>query len=234
MTKKPSEIRAMLQARSFLGVLPDAAIDLLIQRGRTAALRKGQAIYERGDDGDSLMFILSGRVKIYNVTGDGREVVLNFLGPGDVNGELAVLDGRARSASAVALEAADVLVVYRRDLIPLLKANPDSALGIIDVLCGKVRAMSSMIEHNALDMSGRMAGALLRLAEQHGQQGKDGTVIDLKLSQRDIGAYAALSRENANRQLNELANAGFIRLDGATITIVDIEALQDVAQALGD
>src|SRR3977135_4512261 len=83
---------AILKAKSVLASLPDAALDQLLRRASTARYAKGQAIYQRGDKGDSLMVILSGRIKITNVTAQAREVVLNFLGEGDLNGELAALD----------------------------------------------------------------------------------------------------------------------------------------------
>ncbi len=227
----PEQIRAVLKAKSVLAALPDAALDDLLRRARPVRFAKGAAIYQRGDPGDSLMVILSGRVKIANITTDAREVALNFLGEGDLNGELAALDGKPRSADATALEPTEALVVWRRDLVPVLEQHPTAMLRIIEVLAGKVRTMSAAIEHTGLQMSAKASSALLRLASQHGRPVADGTLIDLKLSQRDLGNYAGLSRENMNRQLSDLRDQGLVRLDGAMIVILDREGLAACAEA---
>lgn len=225
------EIRAVLKARSVLAALPDAALDDLLRRARPVRYAKAATIYQRGDPGDSLMILLAGRVKIANVTADAREVALNFLGPGDLNGELAALDGKPRSADAIALEATEALVIWRRDLIPVLEQHPRAMLGVIEALAGKVRVMSAAVEHAGLQMTAKAASALLRLATLHGRQVADGTLIDIKLSQRDLGSYAGLSRENMNRQLAELRDRGLLRLDGALVTILDREGLEACAEA---
>lgn len=225
------EIRATLKARSVLAALPDTALDDLLKRARHTRFARGAAIYRRGDAGDSLMIILSGRVKIANLTADAREVALNFLGPGDLNGELAALDGKQRSADAIALEATEALVIWRRDLLPLLELHPKAMLGIIEALAGKVRDMSAAVEHAGSQMAARAANALLRLGALHGRPVTGGTLIDLKVSQRDLGNYAGLSRENMNRQLALLRDEGLIRIDDAQIVIVDKEGLEACAQA---
>jgi len=144
---------------------------------------------------------------------------------------LAALDGKPRSADAMALEPTEALVLWRRDLIPVLERHPQAMLGIIEALAGKVRQMSAALEHAGLQMNARAANALLRLAEQHGREVADGTLIDFKLSQRDLGSFAGLSRENMNRQLAELRDMGLIRLDGPMIIIVDREGLAACAEA---
>ncbi len=233
MTTSHERARDILRDATFLGGLPPAAIDQLARRVHFARFVKGQSIYRRGDEGDSLMVILSGRVKVANVTADAHEVVLNFLGKGDVNGEIAVLDGRERTANASALEDTEALVLQRRDLLPVLTANPETMLEIITLLCDKLRLASSMIEANTLDMAGRAASGLLRLARQHGRQVKDGVLIDLKLSQRDLGSYLGLSRENVNRQLGSLREKSIVRVEGASITVLDEAALTALAEREG-
>lgn len=233
MTLKSEEVRSILREKSVLAPMPDAALDALVKKGRSTHYGKGAAIYQRGDTGDSLMIILSGRVKITNITADAREVVLNFLGPGDLNGELAALDGKPRSANATALEATEALVIWRRDLLPSLAEHPAAMLEIIAVLAGKIRGLSAAVEQSGLNMPAKAAGALLRLAAQHGVAGRDGVAIDFKLSQRDLGNYAGLSRENMNRQLAMLREAGLICTVGGDIVILDREGLELVAQSEG-
>lgn len=233
MSMSHTEIRAILERGSVLAGLPDDALESIVKKGRSTRYAKGAAIYQRGDAGDSLMILLSGRVKITNVTADAREVALNFLGPGDLAGELAALDGGPRSANASALEATEALVIWRRDLLPVLEAHPKAMLEIIAALAAKVRSMSAALEQSGLQMAAKAAGALLRLAEQHGKVAPAGVVIDLGLSQRDLGNYAGLSRENMNRQLAALKDEGLIRVDAGEIVILDREALERTAEHAG-
>jgi CRP-like cAMP-binding protein len=218
--------RDALKALSFLGGLPEAMIDQLAARAHFKRYDKGETIITRGDDGDSLMIVLSGRVKISNVTTDAREIVLNFLGKGDVIGEIAILDGAPRTASAFAIDDTEVLVLYRRDLLPVLLANPQTMLELIKILCEKLRAASAIVEENSLPMAARAAAGLLRLAEQHGRHVKGGTLIDLKLSQRDLGNYLGLSRENVSRQLGLFRDVGILRIEGSEILILDPDVLR--------
>ena len=222
-------LRAFLGGSTFLGSLPGDALDALVRRGHARTFAKGETLYERGDAGDWLVIIVSGSVKIWNTTLDAREVVLNFLKAGDVNGEIAVLDGGVRTATATTLEKTEAVVIHRRDLQPVLMANPAALMEIIAILCEKLRLASEIVEDGQRDMPGRAATGLLRLARQHGRTSKDGIVIDLKVSQRDLGNYLGLSRENTNRQLASLRDAGLIRLDGTRVIILDETKLTALA-----
>ena len=229
MVMKTEEVKASLRDNTFLGGLAADVFDGVHRRGRLVHYGKGEIMFRRGDEGASMMLILSGSVKIANTTIDGREAVLNFLGPGDVNGEITVLDGLDRTATAIALEPADAFVIQRRDLLPVLLASPEAMMEVVQVLCGKLRIASALIEDGLNDMSGRTARGLLRLADQHGRQTKEGIVIHLRLSQRDLGGYLGLSRENTSRQLAALRQRGVIGADGAHIVIRDRAGLEAVA-----
>jgi len=224
-------IRPFLRNHTFFGGLSDTALDALIARGHTRRYAKGDTIYRRGAPGDSLMVLLAGRIKVTNINADAREVVLNFLGVGDINGEIAALDGKERTADAVAIEPCEVFVVYARDLLPVLRANPEALLEIVQILCEKLRSASAIIEDNTLEMRGRTARGLQRLAQQHGRTSKHGIRLQLTLSQRELGGYLGLSRENVSRQLGQLKDANVIRLEGLQIVITDEEGLAAIAQA---
>jgi CRP/FNR family transcriptional regulator, cyclic AMP receptor protein len=231
MSAPNEQARTALRSASFLGGLPEPLLEQLAQRAKVTRYAKGATIYRRGDEGDTMMVILSGRVKITNVTAEAKEVILNFLGRGDVNGEIAVLDGGERTANAIALEDTEALVVYRRDLMPVLMADASTLMEVISILCEKIRATSLIIEDNSLQMQGRTASGLLRLANQHGRKTSDGVMIDLKLSQRDLGNYVGLSRENTSRQLKDLREAGLILIDGSLLIIPNLDALRERAES---
>jgi CRP-like cAMP-binding protein len=112
-----------LKANSFLGALPDDALDRLFQAGHIKTYSRGQMIHQRGDPGEFLLVIVAGRIKITNIGPGAREIVQNVLAPGDVHGEIALLDGGARSAAATALEDTQAFGLFRRDLLPVLKSN---------------------------------------------------------------------------------------------------------------
>ena len=230
MTSAQDRARDALKALSFLGGLPDAMLEQLAGRAHVKRYKKGETIMTRGDDGDSLMIVLAGRAKISNITSDAREIVLNFLGKGDVIGEIAILDGAPRTASAFAIDEIEALVLYRRDLLPALLKSPDTMLELIKILCEKLRAASAIVEENSLPMAARAAAGLLRLADQHGRVVKRGTLIDLKLSQRDLGSYLGLSRENVSRQLGLFRDIGVLRIEGSEIVILDRDALREYSE----
>lgn len=223
-------VRPFLRNNTFLGGLPDAALDALIRRGHVKAYAKGDVVCRRHDPGDSLMLVLSGRLKITVVNVDGKEVVLNFLGPGDLNGEIAVLDGKERTANAVAIEDTETFVLYARDLLPILTAHPQALLEIARVLCDKLRAASAIIEDSTLEMRGRVAKGLLRLAEQLGRTSKQGIRLDLVVSQSELGSYLGLSRANVSRQLGQLKDVKVLTIKGSQIIIVDYEGLAEIAE----
>lgn len=224
-------VRPLLKDNRLFGGLPEGALDALIAKGHIKRYAKGDVIYRRGAPGDSLMVILAGRIKITNINVEGREVVLNFLGAGDINGEIAVIDGQERTANAQALEDSEVFVVYARDLLPALIAHPQAMLQFFRVLCEKVRAASAIIEDNTLDMRGRVAKGLLRLARQHGMKTSEGIRIRLMASQTELGNYLGLSRANVSRQLGQLKEARVIKIEGADIVIVDEAGLSEIADA---
>ena len=124
--------REFLVANTFLGSLPDDVIKQLTTRGRSKVFTKGDCIFDRDDPGDSLLVILSGALKICNISLDGRESVLNFLRTGDIIGEIAALDGGTRTARAIALEDSEVFIINRDDVIPVLRAHPDALFEIIE------------------------------------------------------------------------------------------------------
>lgn len=228
------EILAFLKGSTFLGLLSDPALQALVRSGRVKQYVPGEVISRRGDQGDSVFVVCSGSLRIKNTTHDGRDVGLNFLGVGDVAGEIAVLDGGERTADIVALEATEVFVIHRRDILPMLTSHPDAMLAIVEVLCDKLRTATAIIEDSTHDMLGRVARGLMRLAQQHGRRRKDRTRINVKLSQAELGSYIGLSRANVSRQLTDLKARGAIEIDNAYIVILDERALIEATGSEGE
>jgi len=224
-------IRAFLKANTFLGRLPDPALSALMERGQLRQYAKRDIIYRRGEPGDSLMVVLKGRIKLSNVNLSGKEIVLHFLVPGNIYGEIAAMDGRKRVANAVALEESEIFLIYTRDLMPTLKAHPEAMFEIIRALCEKVRAGAALIEDSTLEMRARVARGLQRLAQHHGRRGETGTCLQLALSHTELGNYLGLSRANVSRQLSQLREANVITIEAAQIVILDEDGLAEIAGA---
>ncbi len=229
MKSQSTPTLAALKSLDLLGALPEQSLATLSSNGHAMAYGAGDVIFRRGDPGDYLLIITRGRVKVVNTTANAREIVLNFLGPGDVLGEIAVLDGGARTTDAIAAEPTHAFQLARRDVLAVLAAHPEALMALLAKLCAKLRAASEMAEERLLSMTGRCAAGLLRLARQHAGKAKDGTLVDLTVTQKDLGNYLGLSRENTSRQLGMLKDQGVIRMAGGRIVIVDQGALQALA-----
>jgi CRP-like cAMP-binding protein len=227
-------MRPFLKQNTFLGGLPAAALDALLRKGEERAFERGDFIYRRGDPGDSLMIVLRGRVKLANTNVSGKEVTIDYLAAGGVFGETSALDGKERAVDAVALERADIFVIPSAELLPALLAHPEAMLAVIRVLCERSRAGAGIIEDNTLKMRARTARGLLRLARQRGRKGPGG-MLQLVISQEELGKYLDLTRGNVNRQLATLKVAGHIKVQGSEITILDEKGLDEIAaQGSGD
>ncbi len=229
----PEQIVNFLKDNSYLGGLPETVLRAIAAGGQQRSFARGQPVFLREDPGDFAVVVLSGRLKISNTTADGREIGLNFVGVGDIVGEIALLDGGKRTADVIALEPSEVLVIDRRTLVPALTEHPLAMLEIVTALCEKLRIATAIIEDSAHDMSARLAKGLLRLAQQHGIKRGAHIRIDLRMSQADLGSYVGLSRTNVNRQLGLMKSAGIITVEGAIVSVVDPAKLQRLAEEGG-
>lgn len=176
-----------------------------------------------------MMAVLKGSVRISTSSSDGKEVILNTIYAGEVFGEIALLDGRPRSAAATAAENCELFVIERRHFLPFLLSNQDAVLRMLAVLCDRLRQTSDALgDMVMLDMPGRLSRLLVRLAAEHGSQTPGGIRIDFKLSQRDIGTRVASSRESVNKQLQAWRDAGLVSLDQGYITLRRPELLRQM------
>ena len=226
--------RQLLSRNAVFGALGPAEIDRVLALGRERRVDDGQVLFRKGEPGSSMMAVLRGRVRIGAYSEDGREVILNIIEPGGVVGELALLDGRERSADAAAMGDGALLVIERRDFLPFLERNPKIALCLLEVLCERVRRTSAMVEDIVfLNLPGRLSRLLLKLAELHGKDapGGGGRRIDLRLSQRDLGNLVAASRESVNKQLRAWQDEGLIAFERGAVTLLAPERLEELAAA---
>ena len=221
--------RSILKSSSAFAGCPDSVIDELMARAVVTKFGRGDTMYRQGGAGDSLAVVLSGSLKATNDTAEGKEVVMGFLKSGALIGEIALLDGGDRSANVVALEAVEAVFIYRRDLVQILRRNPDALFTLIEGLCARLRQTITLVESYSLETSARVAAALLRLAAEHGQTVKGTTTINLKLNQSDLGGHLGLARETVSRTFGDLRDSGIIQMRGSLIVILDKDRLADLA-----
>jgi CRP-like cAMP-binding protein len=224
--------RAALKVSPLFEAMQPTELDGILNFASERRYRRNQMIFQRGDEGSSLMAVLRGRVRISSVSGEGKELTLNVISPGEIFGEIALLDGQPRSADATAIEETTLLVVERRQFLPFVRQNDDLFLRLLAVLCSRLRRTSTALEEIALfDLPVRLARVLLKLAVDYGRPGPGGTRIDLKLSQRDLSNLVASSRESVNKQLRAWREHKVVELEDGFIVLrrpAELNRLTDV------
>jgi len=219
--------RDIFAEHAFFRGLAPRALDELVARSRIERCRRGKTIFRRGTPGTAMMAVLRGGVKICTVSAGGKEAVLNVIGPGQVFGEIAVLDGGPRTADAVALAESDILVLDRRDFMPVVRANPELAQRLLEVLCGRLRKTSEQLEDAFfLDIAGRLAKTLLRPSAGASGAGSAQAV----LTQREIGEMIGTSRETINKQLHAWQRQGIVRVKKGEIEVRRPDMLRELAR----
>lgn len=228
MASPPSvgEKRRLLAAHPLLEHLDAAELDALVRHTRVERHAANTVIFRKGDPGLSMLAVVSGRVKISSVSAEGKEVVLNIISPGEIFGEIALLDGKERSANATAMGDVELMVLDRRDFLPFLRHNPEVCAKLFAVLCERLRRTSEQVEDLILVHSSRVAKTLLRLARDYGRNMRDGVLIDLRLSQRELGTHVGMTREALNRLLSEWRDQGLISTEDGLILIRDVDKLE--------
>jgi CRP/FNR family cyclic AMP-dependent transcriptional regulator len=232
MTIAESHRKAVLASHFLLRHLRPEELDRLASSAKIARHPRGATVFQKGDPGNSMMAVIRGRVKICTYSNDGKELVLNILGQGGLFGEIAVLDGRPRTADAVTLEETDLLVLERGQLLPFLTTNPEIVSRLLAVVCQRLRQTSEHLEDALLrEAPSRWARGLLRLAETFGQQRPGGIRLDIKLSQQQIGSLIGVSRESINKHLGDWTRSGHLAMEDGCIVIRDRALLEQGARA---
>ena len=215
-----SNIKELLKSFPLFSDLSDEDLSDIEKIVKIKRFGKNEIILYQFDPGDSLYIISRGKVKVVLFSKDGKEVLLSNLGPGEFFGEMSLLDGLPRSASVVALEDSEVLVLNRKDFLELIRNLPEIALRILTEMSKRLRSADQKIGSLILmDVYGRVARVLVELAEKEGKRVNDDIVIETKLRQQDIANMVGASRETVSRVLKDFVQNGFITIDGKKIII---------------
>jgi CRP/FNR family transcriptional regulator, cyclic AMP receptor protein len=221
------ERRQILRCSALFARLSDDEIDGVFEQAVIRRYAAGAQIFYKGDPGCSMMAVLRGRVLISAPSSDGKEVILNIINEGEIFGEIALLDGKDRTADATAMTKCELLVVGRRSFLPLLE-RPDMVRELLNVLCERLRRTSEQVEDvRFLDLAARIAKTLLRFAKADDARQPSARIV-LGMSQREIGNLVGASREKVNKRLQAWRRAGIITVNDGTIFIRDAAALRSL------
>jgi CRP/FNR family transcriptional regulator, cyclic AMP receptor protein len=213
--------KALLRSHPFFRGLDSRIADSLVVHALTRKVRRGTLLFRKGDAGTTFYVVCTGAVRVSAPSEEGKDAIFNLIVPGEIFGEIAFLDGRPRTADAVMIEAGELMVIERRDFLPLLRDYPELALRLLEVLCGRLRRTSEQFEDVIfLDLEARLAKALLYLYERSQPARK------LKVTQREISQLIGIARESANKQLRAWERQKWLKLERGGMTILAPEALR--------
>jgi CRP-like cAMP-binding protein len=210
--------------------LPPGQIEDLAMIVTDQVLRKGETIFSEGEDGNGFYVVITGRVKIFKLSPEGKEQILHFFGPGEPFGEVPVFTGQHFPANAEALEESRVFFFPRKSFVDLIKRNPSLALNMLAVLSKRLRRFAALIDDLSLkEVPGRLAAYLLYLSDQN-RGSKD---LELAITKAQLASLLGTIPETLSRILGKLSSQGLIETDGRRIRILDEEALRDLAESGG-
>jgi CRP-like cAMP-binding protein len=215
---KQSEFAVLLKMNALFAGLGEEALNNIANLCSRRQIDGNEMLFQKGDKGDALYGIRRGQIRIETGTAGGGRLTLNIMGPGDVFGEIALLDGQARTADATATEKSELYVLRRDDFLAYLQREPSVSLRLIELLCQRIRWTSERMEEaSLLPLNVRLAKRLVSLAADFGSE--------VHISQEQLGQYVGAARESVNRQLQEWRKQGILELGRSRIDILKLDRL---------
>jgi len=218
--RKPDLARIPLFAH--LSLAEQEKLDSLMERKTFTAQT---AVFFQDDPSDSLYIVLSGSAKVFRTSEDGKDRILSTLRPGDVFGELAMIEGLVRSASVQATEDTEMLSLSRHDFEVFAQEHPPVLWKLLQALCERLRMIEHDLDPLFRDVPYRVLHVLSRLLERHGQSGPDGWRIRFPLSVRELASMVGSNSETVSRLVETYERDGLARRDGETWVVPDRRAL---------
>jgi CRP-like cAMP-binding protein len=223
--------KLVLSRLDLFAGLSDRELSEVAQITRKKSLRDGDSLFHKGDEGSDLYIIVSGRIKAFATGPGGDDVVFRFMGPGEVTGDLGAFAEGKRTASNMAVGDCQLLMIHRRELVPLLRRMPDIAIRLVAALSARMIKLSEALEDNNFrSVNQRLAKSLLMHADQWGKPVASGIEIDLRLPQSELGDLIGATRESVNKSIRDLRSAGVLDMHDGKITIKDRAALEKLVE----
>lgn len=220
-------VTAILGSSGLFDGLTEKQLAAVAEEAHTKRFTKGELLFREGDEADSFLIITEGSVKVFVTSDRGHEMVLATIRPPESLGEVSLLDGGPRSASASALEPVTALVFARSTLLGLVEREHSVAEAILRSAGGLLRRLTGRAADLVfLDLEGRVAKVLVDMAAARGEPRDDGVALDLGLTQADLAAMVGGSRQSVNQILHQLEDLGYVQVHGREVVIVNGDALR--------
>lgn len=204
--------------------LKDEEIEAIFKLSVTKKCSKDTIILLEDEEGDTLFVILKGKVKVTTFSESGKEVIFSILNEGDFFGDMSLLDGKPRSATVISVEESELRLIRRSDFNKLLETHPGIALKLFEELTSRLRKADERIESLALlDVTGRIAGILLQLADERGEKSDESILIKSRPTHQELANMVGTTRETVTRVLKQLENKKYIYMEGKDLTIINPE-----------
>jgi len=217
----------LLQRVPLLAALGDADREALARSASRRRYHRGDIIFQKDDPGHSLFIVARGSVRIYVPSTQGADLTLAVLGPGHFFGDLSLLDGRPRSASAAALGDTNVVILERSDFVAVIRTRPAAVMSVLAVVVRRLRDTDEMASDLAfLDVGGRLAKKLLELAATNGVKRQDGVLLDMAITQEELANMIGVTRESVNRNLSLFRRIGLVAKEGRRFVLRDPAGLR--------
>ncbi len=215
----------------FFGELGSTDREAIRTRSQRRRFRVGSLLMHEGQTGTEVLVLLSGRVKVTYLTRDGREMILDFRGAGDLLGEMAVLDGNPRSGTVETIEDVEALVLPAADFRALVASRPTLANQLLQNIIRRFRDSDrKVVEFGASHTIGRVAARLVEMADRFGTVTAAGHVIDLPITQDELAGWTGASREAVAKALHSLRELGLITTERRRFTVLDLQGLERRSQ----
>ncbi|MFW6186804.1 MAG: Crp/Fnr family transcriptional regulator [Actinomycetota bacterium] len=217
----------VLRRAPLFASLDDQAFGALTEELTEVELSRGSTLFHEGDPGDQLYFIVSGKIKLGRTAPDGRESLVAIMGPGELFGEMALFDPSPRSTSATAVSETRLAGLRHENLKKVIERSPDVSAQLLQALARRLRRTNeSLADLVFSDVPGRVAKALLDLADRFGRPATDGVLVAHELTQEELAQLVGASRETVNKALAEFVQRGWIRLEARAVVILDLQRLK--------
>lgn len=210
----------------FKGLTDDDRAALAALMDETS-LKRGESLFQEGDDGDHLYLVVEGKVKLSHTANDGRENLIAVLGPGEIIGELSLFDLEPRSSTVTAIAPTKLYTLSHATMREYIENHPKLAISMLRQLALRLRNTNQQMADLVFsDVPGRVAKALLDLAERFGERTPEGIYVAHDLTQEELAHLVGASRETVNKSLADFTSRGWIRLEGRAVLLIQVARLQ--------
>ena len=230
MAQRAEFEREMMKRTELFSRLGDAQLDALLTGAKRRKLKNREELCHKGDEGNQLFLIQTGRLKAITHSTEGGSVTFTVMGPGEIIVELALFGAGVRSATVTAMEASHLLVFERRDFLQVVRDNADLAVELLQLLARRVLRLSDTVaDAQFLNLPARLAKKLVALDKSHGRDAGEGREIGMKLSQGELADLVATTRESVNKQVGIWREEGILSMESGRIVLHRLDALREIA-----